>query len=87
MALPMLYQIFLNDHLISEPGISINKYRLAEVHRIIGHISPTFPATKISLKSKGFLVTFDTEKAINLFFKQEAINTLKTNNLTAELGK
>ena len=86
MATQMFFQIFLFDQLVSEPGKLANNDRLAEVHRIVDAISPSAKSTRISFRSKGFLVSFDKEDALNLFFHPISTETLKEHHLTAELG-
>ena len=83
----MLFQIFLVDHLTTVPGTISSKDRLAEVHKIVKTISPNFWVTRITFKNKGFLVTFENDEAINLFFSATSTETLNDYNLTAELGK
>ena len=87
MASRLLFQIFLVDHLTTLPGTISSKNRLAEVYRVVNAISPISWATKITFKNKGFLITFETNEAINLFFSATSTKTLEENNLTAELGK
>ena len=86
MAAQMFFQIFLFDQLVSEPGKLANKDRLAEVHRIVDAITPNSKATRISFRGKGFLVSFDKEDALNLFFHPISTETLKEHHLTAEIG-
>ena len=87
MASRMFFQIFLIDHLTSVPGIISSKTRLTEVFRIVNIISPSSWATRITFKSKGFLISFENDEAINHFFSATSTETLKENHLTAELGK
>ena len=86
MATQMFFQIFLFDQLVSVPGKLANNDRLAEVHKIVDAITPNSKATRISFRSKGFLVSFDKEDALNLFFHPISTETLKKHHLTAELG-
>ena len=83
----MFFQIFLVDHLTTVPGTISSKTRLTEVHRIVNTISPNSRATRITFKNKGFLITFESDQAINFFFSDTSSGTLSENNLTAELGK
>ena len=83
----MFFQIFLVDHLTTVPGTISSKTRLTEVYRIANIISPNSRARRITFKSKGFLITFENDEAINFFFSATSTETLKENNLTADLGK
>ena len=86
MATQMFFQIFLFDQLVSVPGKLANNDQLAEVQRIADAITPNSKPTRISFRSKGFLVSFDKEDALNLFFHPISTETLKEHHLTAELG-